>query len=329
MLFLTILFLGDELMRILVIGEMVTDIIVNPVPNIDFTVDCIPVNEILMRNGGDAMNIAINLTRLGNKVTFIGKVGKDIFGRFLIDVARDESLDTRYIRYSDKIPSAKVIALVKENGERSFLYYSGANAYLSLDDIDFSLLDDCDYLHIGGVFHLPSIDGEGEAVLLKEAKNKNLVTSMDVAWDQTNQWDKIIAPCYPYLDYFLPNINEAKHITHTENVKEMAVYFKNKGIKTVVIKLGKEGCYCSGENKSFFCGIYDVPVVDTTGSGDSFVSGFLTGLKNEKTLETCAIWGTATAAFSVQQAGATTGIPDFEQLMDFINNTNNLEIRYE
>lgn len=316
-------------MDILCVGEIVADVVARPVENIDFRIDSMLVEEISIKNGGDAMNTSINLARLGNDVALIGKSGNDILGKFLIEKAKEEGVNMEYMPLSEDAPSSKVIALIKNNGERCFLHYSGANDYFSFKDIDLSALDNCKFLHIGGVFHLPRFDGEGTAQLLKYARRKGVITCMDVAWDHSSRWSKVIHPCFKHLNYFIPSINEAKHIAGTDNVKRIAAYLKENGVETVVIKLGEKGSYCSAKDRSFYSSSYSVKAIDTTGAGDSFVAGFLTGLNQGAQLEECITMGTAAAAFVVQKIGATDGMPNLKMLQKFIENNNKLERNYE
>ena len=315
-------------MDILCVGEIVADIVVRPVPDIDFSVDSMKVEEISIKNGGDAMNTSINLARLSNDVAFIGKVGRDYFGSLLVDTAKASGVNMDSMAYTSSFLTSRVIALIKENGERCFLHYVGTNNHLEYDDINLSLLDQCKFLHIGGTFHLPKFDGKGAAKLLKLAKEKGVLTTMDVCWDHSGRWAETIKPCFPYLDYFIPSMNEAKHIADTEDIHEIAAYFHRHGVKTVIIKLGENGSYCNTGTCAFYCGRYTVETVDTTGAGDAFVSGLLSGLNRGYDIEKCVKMGTAVAAFVIQKTGATDGTPDLETLQNFMNN-NNLEIVHE
>lgn len=113
----------------------------------------------------------------------------------------------------------------------------------------------------------------------------------------------------------------------TEDVEAMAEFFLEGGVKCVVIKLGSRGCFCKTAQLSFYCGCYDVPVVETTGAGDAFVAGFLSGVLRNGSMEDCVRLGTAASAHVIQCVGANTGIRDLKTLLAFIG-THPLEIRY-
>ena len=150
----------------------------------------------------------------------------------------------------------------------------------------------CKILQLSSTFHLPNFDGaNGAASLLKMAQEIGVITSMDVTKDPTGRWNEILSPCYPYLDYFLPSEEQAMLLAGTEDVEAMADFFLKGGVKCVVIKLGSRGCFCKTAQLSFYCGCYDVPVVETTGAGDAFVAGFLSGVLRNGLWRTVFAWG--------------------------------------
>lgn len=305
-------------MDILCVGQLVTDILVKPVENIDFTIDTKRVEQISVKNGGDCLNTAIDLAKLGNKVGFSGKVGDDIFGDFLLKTIKSYDIDSRGLKIEKGALTSSVIVLINDKGERVFLYHGGTNDTFCYNDIDISIIDECRIVHAGGIYLLPQFDGAGVAKLFKLARSRGKITSMDITYDTTGRWLDVIRPCLKYLNIFMPSYNEAKFITCRESPEDIAGFLQNEGVETVVVKLGKQGCYVKGQVKGFFLPAYDVPVVDTTGAGDSFVAGFLTGLLQEWDLQRCAQFATAVSAHCIQQVGATTYIPSFNDIVEFI-----------
>ncbi|MDL2252449.1 carbohydrate kinase family protein [Ruminococcaceae bacterium OttesenSCG-928-I18] len=305
-------------MAVFCAGQLVADIIVKPVDALLSGQDTSRVEQIVVKNGGDMMNTAISLSRLGNHVVCSGKVGDDDFGRFLSDTLRAEKIDTRGVTLVREVPTSSVIVLVTTDGERKFLYFGGSNDYFQYEDIDLSLLDGCENVHVGGTYNLPRFDGEGAAALFRQARKKGKQTSMDVTWDSNGQWLSTIRPCLPHLDFFMPSFEEAKNITGEQEPEAIATALMEEGVGTVVLKLGKAGCYLKNSSESFSLPAFDVPVVDTTGAGDSFVAGFLTGLQNRWELRRCAQFASAVSAFCIQSLGATTGIPGAEEVLHFL-----------
>ena len=310
-------------MDILCVGQLVADILVKPVDGIDFEIDTQRVEHISMKNGGDCLNTAIDLAKLGNRVGFAGKVGDDSFGEFLVKTIKNFDIDTNGLKVAHQAATSAVIVVINHKGERVFLYYGGTNDSFSYEDIEPSLIDKCKIIHVGGTFLLPQFDGAGAAQLFQQARAKNKLTAMDVTWDTTGRWLSIIRPCLKYLNFFMPSINEARQITGQETPEAIAGFLQNEGVGVVVVKLGKEGCFVKGSGEGFYQKAYDVPVVDTTGAGDSFVAGFLTGVLKGWRLEQCAQFAAAVSAHCIQQLGATAGVPDFDTVTEFIANHSN------
>lgn len=315
-------------MRALCVGEMMLDMLVYPVKEIFFDNETDEVDGIEVKSGGDANNNAIDLARLGNEVYYVGRVGRDALSRYALDIARDAGVNVDYVAYSEISGIAKSLILINEEGDRNFLQYGGSSREFCLADIDTSLLDKVDILQIGGTFHLTKFDGAEAAQLLYLAQKKGVITSMDVTKDPSGRWNEIIECCYPYLDYFLPSIEQAECIAGTSNEREIADFFLERGVKTVVIKLGSRGSYCKTADTAFYCGCYKVKVTETTGAGDAFVAGFLTAVGKKARLEDCVTFGTAVSAHAVQAIGATNGVPDCESIVKFIREQPKLNLQY-
>jgi len=306
-------------MDVLCIGQANADVLVNPVDYRNLGVDTERVDSIVLRNGGDCMNVAVNLARLGNQVAFVGRIGDDPFGKMLLNTFAENGIDVRGLKVDASVPTASVVALINEQGERIFLYCGGANDALSLEDIDLSMIDDCKVVHVSGTFTLPRFDGNGAASVFALAQKKGKLTSMDVTWDSENRWLSLIRPCLAHLDYFMPSLGEAEKIAGTSVPEEIAAFLHGEGVKNVIVKLGAQGVYVSpaGE-KAFYLPSYKVKVVDTTGAGDSFVAGYLTGVVRGWEPRRCAQFASGVSSFCIQTLGATEGAPTFEQVAAFV-----------
>ena len=314
-------------MKIACIGEMMVDIIVRTVDNVPFDNGTDRVEDISVKSGGDATNTAIVLSKLGNQVKYIGLVGRDIFADVAIQAVRQQGVDMSDIVFSPDLQQPKSLILVNSSKDRHFLEYTGTSDHFCIDHINMSVLDWADIVQIGGTYHLPAFDGEGAAEFLRMAREKNVLTSMDVTSCHDGHLH-VIDPCLPFLDYFLPSEIHAKEISGYSNPEDMAAYFLDRGVKNVVIKLGSKGSFCSNGSTSFYCGCYDVPVVETTGAGDAYVAGFLTGAGNGRPLEECAILGSACSAFVIQSFGSTEGMKDYNTVCRFMEEARSPEVTY-
>jgi sugar/nucleoside kinase (ribokinase family) len=293
-------------LKILCVGQLSADILVKPVEVVDYNIDTVFVDCIEPANGGDAMNVAVNLARLGVPVRFAGLTGKDGFGAFLRSCLDSLGIASDSLMEDETLPTCSTIVLINSKGARTFLHNPGANRNFSEDLIRDEWLKGIGIVFAGGVYTLPKFDGQGAAKLFRRAKAEGAITAMDVTHDTTDRWIKTIRPCLPELDYFMPSIKEAKCITGKDNPEEIAAALISEGIKTAVVKLGSKGCFVKNRDRSFYQDTYPGAVADTTGAGDSFVAGFLTGLAMGKSLEECSCIACAAGTVTVGRIGATT-----------------------
>jgi sugar/nucleoside kinase (ribokinase family) len=166
------------------------------------------------------------------------------------------------------------------------------------------------------------MDGGGTEELFRRAKEYGAMTSADVTYDGRGAGFERIRGLLRYTDYFMPSYAEAKHLSGETDPGRMADFFiRETGDKTVVIKLGGDGCFLRSGGRSICVRPYAVDALDTTGAGDNFVAGFLTGLANGWETERCAEFANAVAGFSVQYLGATTDRMSMESVLDFMEHT--------
>ena len=291
---------------ILCVGQLVADIVVHPVERVDFGVDTVRVDSIEALNGGDAMNVAVNLARLQAPVRFAGKTGRDSFGEYLLGRLDELGIAHDGMEPDETLPTSTTIVLINGAGERTFLHCAGANQSLCRADIQDEWLPKDGIVFVGGTYILPKLDGEGTADLFAVAHEKGALTAMDVTHDTTGRWMEVIRPCLKHLDCFLPSIDQAQAITGCALPEDIAAKLIGEGVKMVAIKLGSDGCYVKSAHESFFQHAYPAKVVDTTGAGDAFVAGFLAGLAQNKPLFACAQMGCAAGSITVRRIGATT-----------------------
>ena len=306
-------------MRVICAGEMLVDIFVRPVQQIPFENDTQIVPDIRITSGGDANNNAINFAKLGHQVAYLGRLGCDEMGDYVASLAQAAGIDISHTVRSSTARQTKSVILVNPKGDRTFLQDPGTSAEFCFDDCDLSLLDWAEMLQIGGAFHLPKFDGEGSAQLLKAAKERGVITSMDVTSDRSGRWKGILDPCWPYLDYFLPSIEQASQIAGTEDPRAIADFFLDRGVKHVAVKLGSRGSYFKNRQTAFFAGIYQgLSIVETTGAGDAFCAGFLAGMAQGWDFTRCGVFANAVGTHCVMAIGASTGIRPIAEIEAFI-----------
>lgn len=311
-------------MDILSVGLMVCDIIIKPIDEAVFSADSARLDTLKILAGGDGLNVAINMAKLGNSVGLVGRTGNDKLGELLVSEAERYGINTSSVIKSDDYATSTSIVMVEKSGERHFAYYGMANDSLSIRDVNEALIDASKIVHVGGAMALSSLDGRGLAELFKKAKALGTRTSMDVTWDSSGRWLEKIEEALYYTDIFMPSYNESRMISGCETPIEMRSFFKKYGIRIFVVKLGADGCYVTNFKDEYFIETFkNVTVVDTTGAGDAFVSGFLTGVGKGWDIYRCGTFGNAVAALCVTGLGATAGTKTLNEVMEFIKGSNN------
>lgn len=315
------------MMKIACVGILVADTIVEPVNGFPGKGILKNVNSITMHNGGNAMTASINIKKLGVETAIIGMVGKDSYGDFLVKKLSDSNVDTAGLKVSDSAQTSTSVLMIDSTGERSFFHCKGTNAVFSESDIDYSIIDKTDIVFTTGSFLMDNFDGEGTMKFLKKCKEKGKTTFLDVCWDASGKWGSLIDMSLPYIDFFMPSIDEAKEIAKKDSVEEIADVFVSKGAKNIIIKLGSQGSYFrrAGERTGKIYPPMKVSnPVDTTGAGDSFCSGFIASYARGEELDLCMRFANTVGACCVTEKGATTGIRTYEETMKLVRGESKL-----
>lgn len=294
------------------------------------TVDKLPepgklglIDSLNLYTGGCAMNAAVDMKKLGADVALLGMVGNDGFGSFLTGELKKLGFTTDGIKVSDTDATSASVVLVDPSGERTFLHCLGSNGKFTDTDVNFDVIADSKVVFVAGTMLMPDFDGEPCARVLKKCKEMGKITVLDSAWDDTGRWMDVLRPCMPYIDYFIPSIDEARMFANgLEKVEDIADYFFDLGVQHVAIKVGKDGCYVreSKEAKGVTLPTYlGIKPADTTGAGDSFCSGFLYGLTHGMDMVESARFANAVATHCVMAVGASTGIRPYAEIKKFMD----------
>ena len=306
--------------KILCVGSVTVDIMVKPASSVPAPGTLRSVQSISNHVGGCATNCANDLAKLGVPVAISCLVGTDMMGDYVKKEMSACGVDCCGIVFSDKVETTVSVVCIHESGERSFLYNPASSAAFTLDDISEEVFADCDIIFVGGAMLLSSFDGEPTRRLMKRARELGKITVLDTAWDFDDVWLPKIKACLPELDYFIPSVEEAAKLTGEEDPYRIAEKLHEMGPTNIVVKVGKDGSLVSphGMPMTLVPSFRVAHPVDTTGAGDSFCSGFLTGLANGWDMVRCAEFGNAVAAHCIQAIGASTAIPRMEKVLEFI-----------
>lgn len=260
--------------------------------------------------GGSAANTIVGLARLGCKVGFIGKMTEDREGKMLIDDFRKEGVDTSGITIAKYGRSGTVMGFVDEKGERALYVDPGVNDTIEFNEIEKEYAFKTDFLHLTSFVGEKSFQTQKKLVEILPAKIK-------LSLDPGELYARKAAALEPMIKktfVLMPNRKELELLTGTPHYRKGAEDILKKGVKTVAVKLGSEGCYVTDGRETHLVEAFKVKVVDTTGAGDAFCAGFLYGLISGKSVYECGRIGNFVASRCIMKMGARPGLPHIEDL---------------
>lgn len=275
---------------------------------------------------GAESNVAIAMARLGHSVGWFSKLGEDEFGRYILSVIRGEGVDVSRV-LTDSNRNTGLLFKERFGFSNPNIYYyrkDSAASRLSPEDLDASYISKAKVLHITGItpaLSTPAQEAVFEAIRI--AKENNVIVSFDPNI-RLKLWD--IETAKPVLleiarkaDILLIGEDEGELLAGTNVPEEMAKTFMSMGCTTVVVKLGKRGCYVENtDTKDYIEGYLIEKVEDTVGAGDGFAAGFLSGMLRGLSLQEAAEYGNGVGAMATLVSGDMEGFPTYNQLMTFI-----------
>ena len=302
--------------EVVIVGTALTDLQVYPVTKSIAQEVSYPAEKMVWTVGGDALNEATIITRLGHEVRMVSCIGDDGAGDLILRHGRENGIDTSYLKRDRKKRTAIHVGLIWADGERTFINDKGGSVWTcGQDDMDLAALDEGSILSFASIFNNPRLDGAFMLDLFSQAKAKGMTICADIVKGKRGETLADVQDALGYIDYFFPNLDEAKALTGMEDMDEIADRLLALGVKHVVMKIGKKGCLVKGEGRRFIVSGYPHSnCIDTTGAGDNFASGFIAGLLEGRDLEGCARLANCTASLAVEAIGATRGVLSREQV---------------
>ncbi len=298
------------------LGHMAADIVVKPVDGFPRLGTADRVDLLDLRTGGCSLNTACVLKKLGVETALIGKVGRDVFGDFLYRTIQQRGIDAGPIVRDPAVKTTSVIVMISSSGERSFLYCPGSAEAMTIDDIDFSIIRRSKIVHVAGIMKLESLDLQETLRRIREA---GALVALETDWDVRGRWLEWLGPCLPYVDIFLPSLEEAEMLCGKRIPEDITDFFmQDYGIKTIALKMGSDGSYIRTGKDRIRIPAYDVKTVDASGAGDAFAAGFLAGFSKGWDMETAGRFASACGALCVTEVGTTEGIKSMDATLAFM-----------
>lgn len=317
--------------KVIVVGDATVDIIV-PYPRflnedrsrVEYPTPC-------LQGGGTAANTAVALSRLDIPTGFIGTIGDDQYGRYIVNDFRNEKVDTEQLIIEPDLNTVGVFAFIDENGERYLWGWPRVDQAFKVIDmgkIKKETLHDAAWIHSSGMAIVHDTSARSSIIqIFKEAYSMGIPTSFDLNLrvDQGSLdpvYKEAVLEVIKYSNYVLGSADEEfRYLGEHDNPIENARAFVNKD-RTIIVRMGKEGSYGLSIEEEVKTEAFDVEVVDTVGAGDVYNAGFIAAILNGYNLKDSLVMGNAVAGYTVNQKGARN-CPHKNELNDFLAKYNN------
>jgi sugar/nucleoside kinase (ribokinase family) len=299
-----------------VIGLYILDILGRPVVSIPERGNVAFIDEIRLTVAGTAGGTVVDTAKLGLKSLAVGAVGDDEKADFVLAALQKFGADVSAMQRLKGIPTSATILNVRPNGERPALHVRGASDHFDVPPALYDQVFDAPIVHLGGTGLLRKLDGEKSRILLAVAKKRGRVVTFDLIAANA-ETIAIVEPLLPFIDYFMPSIEEARDMSGQTNPEDCAAFYLDRGTQCCVFTLGGDGAYYAHRDGArLHVPAYRIKVVDTTGCGDAFDAGFITALHHRMEPEAAIRFAQAAAALVATGLGSDAGIVSFEDTMD-------------
>jgi ribokinase len=297
-------------MKITVIGSSNTDMVVKterfPKPG-----ETIIGGEFFMFPGGKGANQAVTAARLGGDVTFVAKVGNDVFGKQAMEGFKAENINTKYVFTDENAASGVALITVNSEGENEIVVASGANGQLNKANITTAkkAITDADII----ILQL-EVPIETVAYAIKQSLKANKRVILNPAPAQALP-DELLNGLF----LITPNETEAEiltsvKVTNVSTARLAADELLRKGVQNVIITMGSKGAFFMNKTETFLIEAERVNAVDSTAAGDIFNGALALAVSKDKPWKEAIVFANKAAAISVTRMGAQASAPTSDEL---------------
>jgi len=296
---------------ILVVGELNVDIVVRGgdiVPRFGQAEQI--VDDLSVNAGSSGAIFAVAASKLGMRVLYGSVVGDDPFGHYMIAALEQAGVATSAIRVDPQIKTGASVMLSKGN-DRAMLTYLGSIAALNERDVDHDWFRQARHLHVVSPFLMSGLRPY-MPTMMRLARQGGMTVSLDTNWDPDEQW--LLDGFFEHLDLFLPNEQELRAISGEASLKK-AIAAQKARVETLVVKRGGQGAIALRGEERIELPADRIHIADTTGAGDTFDAGFLSGWLRGMPLEECLRLGIICGGMTATQIGGFNGQPTWKQAL--------------
>ncbi len=292
--------------RIVVFGSVNMDLVVRA-PRLPVPGETLGGHEFFTAPGGKGANQAVAAARLGAPTVMVGRVGGDAFGAELLESLRAADVDAAGVLVDGETHSGVAVIVVDEAGQNQIVIAAGANGRVGAADVARlrPFLEGAALLLLQLEVPLPAV-----VAAAKAARQAGVLVVLDPAPARADLPDEL----YRSTNILTPNEVEAAHLVgfpvdSLEAAAEAARRLRQRGVETVVVKMGAKGAFCATEGDRFFVPAFPVEAVDTVAAGDAFNGALAVALAEGRPLREALRWAAAAGALSVTRRGAQPSMP--------------------
>ncbi|MFI0407454.1 carbohydrate kinase family protein [Actinomadura sp. 3N508] len=315
-------------MAVVTVGAHILDVHARPVPHGPGGPDAVVVvDEIRVTAAGAAAGTAVALARLGNDVVSVGAIGDDDLGDLLVTLMSRNGVDVRGLVRRTAAQTAASILPIPPGGQEGgppeghghpILHAPGANLTLTAGAVGPGLLGAARLVHLGGPDITAGLNDPVFFAMLDAARETGTIVTMDVLSAMPDLLTGAAA-FLPHVDHFLPDDAQAAAMTGEDDPEKAARALLAQGPRTVIVTLGGDGSLVA-TGPADAPAVHRLPalpveVADTTGCGDAYCAGFITGLAHGRDVLESARWGTAAAATVAQGLGSGAGLTSLDDVL--------------
>ncbi|WP_204105652.1 MULTISPECIES: ribokinase [Spirulina sp. CCY15215] len=305
-------------MTIVALGSINMDLVIKA-PRLPNAGETLMGHEFFSAFGGKGANQAVAVAKLGHPVHFIGQVGGDDFGQTLLLALNVAGVNTDGMSINPKMHSGVASIVVSETGENTIACAAGANGTVGEKE----------------VAYLKNLLGLTKVVLLElgiplstimQAAQVTRAAGVQTILDPAPVPNIFPEELYSLVDIITPNELEASQLVgfdvrDRDTAKKAAQVLQEKGVKTVIITLGEQGAWCTGEEECFWHEAIPVDAIDTVAAGDAFNGALAVALATGKPLREAIRWGSVAGSLAVTKLGAQSSLPDRGTFLQALKNS--------
>jgi sugar/nucleoside kinase (ribokinase family) len=269
--------------------------------------------------GGNALNTAVALKKLGEPVSFVGCLGDDAFGDLLLSELEKIGLDLRGVRREANGSTPATLIYRSKGEDRRFLHTLGVGDRFTGEDVPAELIPEDGVLLAGGYLKLRAWNDEALRQTFRLARERQSTTVLNVCIPHGDgvDTDRCLR-LLPDVDVFLPNEDEARLITGETEPRMQAQALRRAGAKRVIITRGGQGLLADDGKQVVRMSAFSVPTVDPSGCGDCFTAGLIAALRHQWGFVDALKCASAVGALGATALGCTSGVPPFSEVERFL-----------